>query len=197
MSSCQQNHSSEREVVQQITCAAIQYHSTILPSHTSSVTSHVQPWFRESTCTRLHWCIVFYQLWSLVTARLHRIAIWKTRKCMHSALCQLQEALSRNIRTRCRNKRTRWCFRLCLLRKKDLEKLLERRVSLTIFTDSKKLFDVITKCSQTQEGRLRADLQSSRDAYAVHDISNVGFIRSPDISADGLTKSASVMLCIT
>ncbi len=32
------------------------------------------------------------------------------------------------------------------------------------------------------------DLQALRDAYAVHDISNVGFIRVPNNPADGLTK---------
>ena len=72
--------------------------------------------------------------------------------------------------------------------KTNLEKLLDRRVSLSIFTDSKSLFDVITKCSQTQERRLRIDLQAVCDAYAVRDISNVGFIRGPNNPADGLTK---------
>ncbi len=33
------------------------------------------------------------------------------------------------------------------------------------------------------------DLQAVRDAYAVHDISNVGFIRGPNNPADGLTKN--------
>ncbi len=32
------------------------------------------------------------------------------------------------------------------------------------------------------------DLQAGRDAYALYDISNVGFIRSPNNLADGLTK---------
>ncbi len=38
--------------------------------------------------------------------------------------------------------------------KTDLEELLDHRVSLSIFTDSNSLFDVIKKCSQTQERRL-------------------------------------------
>ncbi len=33
--------------------------------------------------------------------------------------------------------------------KRDIKKLLDRRVSLSIFTDSKSLFGVITKCSHT------------------------------------------------
>ncbi len=72
--------------------------------------------------------------------------------------------------------------------KPDLEKLLDRCVSLSIFTDSKSLFDVITKCSHTQENRLMIDLQAVRDAYAGHDISNVGFIRGPNNPADALPK---------
>ena len=70
----------------------------------------------------------------------------------------------------------------------DLETLLDSFVSLSIFTDSKSLFDVITKCSHTQERRLMINLQAVRDAYAVHDISNVGFMRGPNNPADGLTK---------
>ena len=42
--------------------------------------------------------------------------------------------------------------------KTDLEKLLDRRVSLSIFTDSKSLFYIIMKCSQTQERRLMIGL---------------------------------------
>ncbi len=55
-------------------------------------------------------------------------------------------------------------------------------------TDSKSLFDVITKCSKKQERRLMIDLQAVRDAYKAHEISNVGFIRGPNNLADGMTK---------
>ncbi len=79
-------------------------------------------------------------------------------------------------------------FDLAYFAKTDLEKLLDRRVSLSISTDSKNLFDFITKCSQTQKRCLMIDLQAVRDAYAVHDISNVRFIRGPNNPADGLTK---------
>ena len=72
--------------------------------------------------------------------------------------------------------------------KTDLEKLLDRRVSLFIFTDSKSLFDAISKCLHTQEGRLMIDLQTDRDAYAVYEIGNVGFSHGPNNPADGLTK---------
>ena len=57
-----------------------------------------------------------------------------------------------------------------------------------MFTDSKSLFDVITKCSHTQERRLMIDLQAIRDAYSSHEICNFGFIHGPNNPAGGLTK---------
>ena len=72
--------------------------------------------------------------------------------------------------------------------KRDREKLLDRRVSLSIFTDSKSLFVAITKCSQTQQRLLMIDIQAALDAYPVHEISNVGFIRGRKNTADGLSK---------
>ena len=50
--------------------------------------------------------------------------------------------------------------------KRDLEKIFKRSIPLAMFTDSKSLFDVNTKWSQTQERRLMIDLQAVRDAYA-------------------------------
>ncbi len=72
--------------------------------------------------------------------------------------------------------------------KRDLENILGRRVPLEMYTDSKGLFDVITKWSQRQERRLMIDLQAVRDAYNSHEISNVGFIRGPNNPAEGMTK---------
>ena len=57
-----------------------------------------------------------------------------------------------------------------------------------MFADSKILFDVITKCFQTQEKRLMIDLQAVRDAYLCQEISNIGFVRGPNNPADGMTK---------
>lgn len=76
--------------------------------------------------------------------------------------------------------------------KQDLEAVLERVVPLSMFTDSKSLFDAIAKCSHTQERRLMIDFQSVRDSYATHEISNVGFIREPNNPADGMTKNRKV-----
>ncbi len=72
--------------------------------------------------------------------------------------------------------------------KRDLENKLGRRVPLDMCTDSKISFDLITECSLTQERRLMIDQQALRDAYNLHEISNVVFIRGPNNPADGMAK---------
>lgn len=62
--------------------------------------------------------------------------------------------------------------------KRDLELTLKRPVCLNIFTDSKSLFDIITKCSSTTEKRLLIDIQTVREAYERFEFSDVGFVRT-------------------
>ncbi len=69
-----------------------------------------------------------------------------------------------------------------------MEYILNRIVPLEIYGHSKSLFDVITKCSQTQDRRFIFDLQAVRDAYKTHKVSNVSFIRGPKNQADGMSK---------
>ena len=57
-----------------------------------------------------------------------------------------------------------------------------------MLTDSKSLFDVITKYSHTAEKRLMIDITSVRDAYNMEEISNVGFVRTAYNPADAFTK---------
>jgi len=71
----------------------------------------------------------------------------------------------------------------------DLERLYGRHIPINIFTDSKQLFDVVTKGSHPTEKRLMVDVAAARQAYARHDISNVGLIASNDNLADPLTKA--------
>ncbi len=79
-------------------------------------------------------------------------------------------------------------FDFAYFAKTDLEMLLDRRVPPSAFTASKSLFDVIKKCSNTQESRLMIDVQAVRDAYAVYDISNMGFILGPNNPAEDVTE---------
>lgn len=59
---------------------------------------------------------------------------------------------------------------------------------MMMFTDSKCLFDVITKNTTTTEKRLMIDVQTIREAYEKMEISDVGWIRSEQNPADALTK---------
>ena len=70
----------------------------------------------------------------------------------------------------------------------DLEKLMGRKVPLSMFTDSRSLFDIITKASSTKEKRLMIDLTASREGYEKNEISDIGLVRSEHNPADGLTK---------
>ena len=59
---------------------------------------------------------------------------------------------------------------------------------MTLLTDSKQMFEVITKASHTSERRLMIDTAAAREAYNRGEISNVGLVLSKHNIADGLTK---------
>lgn len=66
--------------------------------------------------------------------------------------------------------------------------MTNRCISLQIFINSKSLFDVITKFSNTEEEQLIIDTQSVGKAYGLCKISNIGLIRSEKYPADAFTK---------
>jgi hypothetical protein len=76
--------------------------------------------------------------------------------------------------------------------KNDLRESLQRRVPLTMFTDSKTLFDVITKASYTSEKRILIDLACVREVYARLDIDDIGLLSTTENLADGLTKEMNM-----
>ena len=55
-------------------------------------------------------------------------------------------------------------------------------------TDSKCLFDIISKGSRTSEKRLMLDVAAARKGFEMKDISNIGLVPSASNIADGLTK---------
>ena len=69
--------------------------------------------------------------------------------------------------------------------------MLCQKIPLTILTDSKSLFDVITKSSTTSERRLMIDITAVRNAYNDQELSDVGFIRTKYNPADAFTKLGS------
>jgi len=70
----------------------------------------------------------------------------------------------------------------------DLERIYRQRIPLNLFTDSKQLFDVVTKASHPTEKRLMVDVAAARQAYNRQDLSNVGLIATDNNIADALTK---------
>jgi hypothetical protein len=47
----------------------------------------------------------------------------------------------------------------------QLERVLKRKVPITMYTDSKSLYDVLTSNRTTTEGRLMIDLAATRQSY--------------------------------
>ena len=70
----------------------------------------------------------------------------------------------------------------------QIEHALGRPIAIHLLTDSKSLFDIISKGSRTSEKRIMLDIHATRAAYQAEEISNIGFVRSNDNIADGLTK---------
>ena len=79
-------------------------------------------------------------------------------------------------------------FDYAYLMKHDLEDIFGRRVPLMMLTDSEALFRVVVRSSTTTEKRMMIDLQAAREAYCAQEIDDIGWIRSNDNPADGLTK---------
>lgn len=72
----------------------------------------------------------------------------------------------------------------------ELRQLLPKfPIPVRLFTDNKSLFDVISKGSRTAEKRLMLDIAAAREGFWKHEISDIGFVRSNNNLADGLTKS--------
>lgn len=70
----------------------------------------------------------------------------------------------------------------------EMKTLLDQQIKVQLFTDSKSLFDVISKGSKTSEKRLMLDIAAAREGFKDELISNIGLVRSKHNIADGLTK---------
>lgn len=81
-------------------------------------------------------------------------------------------------------------FDYAYLLRHDLRRILDRNITLAMLTDSESLFKCIVKSTTTTEKRLMIDIEAARQAYGKQEISDIGWIRSEDNPADGLTKPA-------
>ena len=71
----------------------------------------------------------------------------------------------------------------------DIQLIMGTPIPVMMFTDSKQLFDVITRASHTTAKRLMIEIMAAREAYNRYEISNLGLVSGKSNPADGLTKS--------
>ncbi len=81
------------------------------------------------------------------------------------------------------------CLYSVLALSHDLSAILQRKAPTVIFTDSKCLFDTITKLSTVSEKRVLIDISAIREAYSNGDLTNVAHVASKYNLADTFTKS--------
>ena len=67
---------------------------------------------------------------------------------------------------------------------------LSRTVPMHLLIDSKFLFDVVSKGSKTSEKRTMLDIHAARQAYKLHEMSNIDFVRTSHSLAHGLPKAS-------
>lgn len=73
----------------------------------------------------------------------------------------------------------------------ELNDILPHPFPVQLFTDTKTLFDVISKGSRTSEKQMMLDIAAAREGFRYKFISDIGFIRSSDNVPDRLTKILS------
>lgn len=70
----------------------------------------------------------------------------------------------------------------------DLSELLSTSLRIMIYTDSKQLFDAMTKGRRTTEKRLATEISAARQSYRRFEIHAVGLVRGENNPAEGLSK---------
>ena len=70
----------------------------------------------------------------------------------------------------------------------DLQTCLRKKIPIQLLTDSKSLFDVISKDTRTSQKRTNIEIAVAREGFKDRFISDIEFVRSTSNVADGLTK---------
>lgn len=70
---------------------------------------------------------------------------------------------------------------------REITEFLQLPISIVMFTDSKQLFDAMTKGKRTTEKRLMIDILSARESQKRFKIRAVGFVKGINNPADSLT----------
>ncbi len=76
----------------------------------------------------------------------------------------------------------------CQILSHDLEKIVGTKFPIFLMTDSKSIFDTLTKLSSVSEKRLMIDISAFRHSYNCGNVSNNGHVSSEFNIADALTK---------
>lgn len=74
---------------------------------------------------------------------------------------------------------------------KELQYIYGKDIPLQLMTDSKSLFDIISKGSRTSEKRLVIDIAAAREAFRDRLIFDIVFVHYSSNIVDGLTKEMS------
>lgn len=82
------------------------------------------------------------------------------------------------------------CFSIAYALHDDMNDIMGYDVPITMLTDSESLFKFIVR-SKTTERMLMIDVKAAREAFERIEISNMGWIRSDENIADGLTKTGN------
>ena len=102
-------------------------------------------------------------------------ASWKIRRVVRSPLAAEVCALTD-------------CFYFCFTLSYDISKMLGKKILIYLLTDSKLIFDTVTKLSNVSEKRLMVDISSLRQSYNSGEIESIGHVLTEYNLADPLTK---------
>ena len=79
-------------------------------------------------------------------------------------------------------------FDVAKIRRAELSTMLGRQIPVQLFTDSKSLFDVISKGPRISEKRMMLDSAAVLEGFKNKTICEIGFVRSSSNVADGQTR---------
>lgn len=79
-------------------------------------------------------------------------------------------------------------FDMAFTIKRNMEPIIKQNIPFTMLTDSRSLFENLTKSPTTREKRLMIDLLTVKDAYQSFEVYDVAFIRPKHNIADAHTK---------
>lgn len=69
-----------------------------------------------------------------------------------------------------------------------IEEILQQKVAVKAYVDSKTVFDVIAKDGKTTESRIKIDIYALWESYECGELNKLGWIRGGMRSADTFTK---------